>query len=157
MSSSTTRPVRTVRPSNRLNKDNAGELELASHRKFIETAQAPAPSSKSPSPETRTPSSSINSAVNDAVWVPHSESGPSIPGKRRPRVSESSTSSSNVSSGDIESLTATTSSQPNLKAKRPKKKKKKKTSHGMFLTSTLFSVVLTVMSRYRNRHEWNAC
>ena len=143
MSSSTTRPAHTVRPSNRFNKDNAGELVLASHRRFRETAQleAPATSSKSPSPET--PSSTINSA--DAAWVPHSESGPSNPGKRRPHDSNSSTSSSDVSNGDTESLTATTSSQP--KAKHPKKKKKKKTSHGMFLTSTLFSVVLTVISR----------
>ena len=86
MSSSTTRPVRTVRPSNKLNKDNIAELVLPSHRKFVETAQAPsAPSSESPSPEP--PSSTIISA--DAALTPHSEPGPSNPGKRRPRITDS--------------------------------------------------------------------
>jgi len=136
--SSSTRPARAVRPSSKLNKDNIAELELPSHRRFVETAQAPAPSSKSPSPEP--PSSTINLA--DAAWVPHSEPGPSNPGKRRPRVSDSSTSSDDVSNGNAESPTPATSSQP--KAKRPKKKKKKKkTSHGTFFI-TFFFLVLTV-------------
>ena len=38
MSSSTSRPMRAVRPSGKLNKDNIAELELPSHRKFVETA-----------------------------------------------------------------------------------------------------------------------
>ena len=127
MSSSTTRPARTVRPSGKLNKDNIAELELPSHRKFVETTQAPAPSSKSPEPEP--PSSTINSA--DVALTPHSKPGASNPGKRRPCISDSSTSSDDVSNGDTESPTPTTSSQP--KAKHPKKrKKKKKIIHGMF-------------------------
>ena len=142
MSSSTSRPMRAVRPSGKLNKDNIAELELPSHRKFVETAQAPALSLKLPSPEL--PPSTINSESADAAWTPHSEPRPSNPGKCRPRVSNSSTSSDDASIDDAESPTPTTS-QP--KEKPPKKKrKKKKTTHGiigMFFT-TLFSVVLTV-------------
>ena len=44
MSSSTTCPARAVRPSGKLNKDNIADLELTSHRRFVETAQAPPPS-----------------------------------------------------------------------------------------------------------------
>ena len=130
MSSSTTCPAHAVRPSRKLNKDNIADLELPSHRRFVETAQAPPPS-KSPSPSP--PSSTINSA--DAVWAPHSEPGPSNHGKRRPRVSNSTTSSDDTSNGDAESPTPTTSSQ-SLKAKSAKKKrKKKKKTHGIFFTS----------------------
>lgn len=123
MSSSTARPARTVRPSNKLNKDNNGELLLPSHRKFVQAAQAtPVPPSKSPSPEQ--PSSVSNSA--DAAWTPHSDPGSSNPGKR-PRISDSSVDV--LSNGDTESSLPTASAQP--KAKRPnKRKKKKKTSHG---------------------------
>ena len=91
MSSSTSRPTRAVRPSGKLNKDNIAELELPSHRKFVETAQAPALSSKLPSPEP-TPST-INSESADVAWTPHSKPRPCNPGKRRPHVSNSSTSS----------------------------------------------------------------
>ena len=122
MSSSTTHPVCAVCPSGKLNKDNIATLVLPSHRRFVETAQlgAPAPSSKSPSPSP-SPPSIINS---DAAWVPHSkpQAGPSNPGKHRPHVSDSSTSYDDVSNGNAESPTPTTSSP---KAKHPKKKKKK--------------------------------
>jgi hypothetical protein len=123
MSSSTARPTRTVRPSNKLNKDNIGELVLLSHRKFVQAAQAsPVPPLESPSP--KWPSSGSNSA--DAAWTPHSEPGSSNPGKRR-HVSDSSVN--DLSNGDTESSLPTTSVQP--KAKHPKKKKKKnKTLHG---------------------------
>ena len=131
MSSSATRPARAVRPSGKLNKDNFAELELPSHRNFVLSAQAPPPS-KSPLPEL--PSSTINSA--DAAWVPHSVPGPSHPGKRRPRVSDSSTSSNDVSNGNTESP-PTTSSQPEPKHTK-KKKKKKKTFHGTFFITFFF-------------------
>jgi len=137
MSSSTTCPAHAVHPSSKLNKGNIAKLEL----KFVQSTQAPsAPPLKLPSPEL--PSSTINSA--DAVWVPHSEPGPSNPGKRRPHVSDSSTSSDDMSNGNAESPTPTTSSQP--KPKHPKKKKKKKkTSHGTFFI-TFFLLVLTVIT-----------
>ena len=112
MSSSTTRPACAVRPSRKLNKDNIADLELLSHRRFVETTQAPPPPSKSPS-------STINLA--DVAWAPHSEPGPSNHGKHRPRVSNSTTSSDDTSNGDAESPTPTTSSQ-SLKAKSAKKK-----------------------------------
>ena len=132
MLSSTTRPACVVRPSSKLNKDNIAELELPSHRNFVKSAQAPsAPPLKSPSPEP--PSSTINSA--DAAWVPHSEPGPSNRGKRRPRISDSSTSTDDPSNGDAESP-PTTSSQP--KPKHPKRKKKKKSSHGSFFPTFFF-------------------
>ena len=111
MSSSTTRPACAVRPSRKLNKDNIADLELLSHRRFVETTQAPPPS--------KSPSSTINLA--DVAWAPHSEPGPSNHGKHRPRVSNSTTSSDDTSNGDAESPTPTTSSQ-SLKAKSAKKK-----------------------------------
>jgi len=33
------RPPRTVHPSQKLNQDNIGELEVASHRNFVEAAK----------------------------------------------------------------------------------------------------------------------
>ena len=144
MSSSTTRPAHAVHPSSKLNRDNIAKLELPSHRKFVQSTQAPsAPPFKSPLP--KLPSSTINSA--DVVWAPHSEPGPSNPDKHRPHVSDSSTSSDDMLNGNAKSPTPTTSSQPKPKhpKKKKKKKKKKKTSHGTFFI-TFFLLVLTVIT-----------
>jgi len=70
MSSSTTRPAHAVHPSSKLNRDNIAKLELPSHRKFVQSTQAPsAPPFKSPLP--KLPSSTINSA--DVVWARRSK------------------------------------------------------------------------------------
>ena len=69
MPSFTTHPVCAVCPSNKLNKDNITDLELPSHRKFIESASAQVKAPALPAPALKLssslpPSSSINSDAN---------------------------------------------------------------------------------------------
>lgn len=61
------RPTRTIRPAQKLNGDNIGELQLASHRNFVKAAKDPKKSSlSSPNPDSE-PSTQGSSLVTDSV------------------------------------------------------------------------------------------
>jgi hypothetical protein len=50
------RPTRTIRPAQKLNEDNIGTLQLASHRNFVQAAKDPKKTSSLTSPSNEEPS-----------------------------------------------------------------------------------------------------
>ena len=126
------RPPRTVRPSQKLNQDNIGELELASHKNFVEAARSDPKHSHEPS--IAAPSTQAPTVCSASESVPEAEPARSNPRKRRVpsspvesergRPSTHNNDSDNNSSDNDESQAM----EPQRKPAKPKKKKKK-TAH----------------------------
>ena len=84
------RPPHTVRPSQKLNQDNIGELVVASYRNFVEAAKSDPkqPSTISSSePSNAVPSTQAPTESSESEFVPEAEPACSNPRKRRVSLS----------------------------------------------------------------------
>ena len=128
-------PSRTVRPAQKLNGDNIGDHQVASHRNFVEAAKSDltAISSNTPEPSTQPEASS------ETESVPESEPVCRNVGKRRVAQESEAASSNNDNNSDNGSESQATETQHKPLKLKKKSKKKKKTAHGM---TTMYSFLL---------------
>ena len=123
------RPTRTIRPAQKLNKDNIGTHQLASHRNFVKAAKDPknskntcSLSSLSPNAEPSTQGSVTDSVATDTVR----ESDECRTKSAEPQASESP---GNDKNNDSES-----------QASEYQSNKKKKNTHGMSTSPSFLSI-----------------
>ena len=109
------RPLRTVRPSQKLNQDNIGELELASPKNFVEAARQARSEPSNAAPSSQAP------ARSESESVPEAEPSSPVESEHQ-RPSTHTNDSDNDSDNDESQAT-----EPQRKRAKPKKKKKKTT------------------------------
>ena len=128
-------PPHNICPTQKLNKDNSGELQLSSHRKFVQAARndAKEPSTMLPSDSKHMEPSSQSSAVPESKPV-HGNA------HKRCALSEGSGSDTDEDNSKNSQRTP----QPQQKKSKKKSKKKKTTSQSIVLLpySSIISIKL---------------
>ena len=120
-----TRPSRIIRPARKLNEDNIGELQLASHRNFVEAAKNDLTGTSAISTDTSEPSMQAES-------MPESELVCGDAHKRRVAPGlDSNASLSDNNDDDSGSESQATETQHKSSKSKKKTKKKKTVAQGM--------------------------
>jgi hypothetical protein len=121
------RPSRIIQPTAKLSADNAGEIELTSHRIAIEKSRQPVPPLTAPIPTLSVP----DSQRSQSTTVPSNDDG-SIGSVSEPEDApfENSGKRRIVESEDSDANTTPNKKSP--RRRKTKKKKAKRASHGMF-------------------------
>ena len=127
------RPPRTVHPSQKLNQDNIGELEVASHRNFVEAAKGDPKQPSLSELSNAAPSTQAPTESSEPESITEAEPACSNPRKRRvplsPVQSDHETASPNDhNNSDNDESESQGATEPQRKPTKPKKKKKK-TAH----------------------------
>jgi hypothetical protein len=130
------RPPCIIRPAQKLNKDNIGQLQVSAHRNFVQAAKIDPKRVRQSSPTSRTASEPLNTEPSSPGSVsPELPDSEPVHGSVRKRCALSDVDSvgsnrdNNNNSNDSQSQT--TEPQPQLK-KSKKKLKKRKISQSMF-------------------------
>ena len=129
------RPTRTIRPAQKLNEDNIGTLQLASHRNFVKAAKDP----KTASSHTSSNAEPTQGLVPNSVPEPDKRDTTSA--AESPPVIASN--NKNLSSSSSSECSSETDLEPQRKpTKKPKKKKKKQTAQSKSLLNSSHSSFL---------------
>lgn len=126
------RPPRIIRPAQKLNKDNIGQLQVSAHRNFVQAAKIDPKQQSSPtSPSTSEPPNT--EPPSPGSIGPESEPVHGNVRKRRALSDVDDSVGSNRDSDDNSDGSQSQGTEPQLQRKKSKKKpkKKKKTSQSM--------------------------
>jgi hypothetical protein len=146
------RPSRTIRPVQKLNEDNIGQLQLTSHRNFVAAAKSDPKRTALTSEPPNTPGPSTQAQTES---VPESDSEPVQVNARKRRAVIESEGEASSSDNDNDSEPEATDSQRKPGKSKKKPKKKKKTARSKCITYSLVTIT-NLKFRQQRRQGWDA-